>query len=250
MNNGNLKDNINSFLGSILNIFFPNRCLFCGSLVEEGSCICDRCISAIEIIETDFCKVCGASISKFDINKSCLQCDGLSFRFRKNESLSEFTGMVRRLIHEYKFNFRKSLSRLFSNLFIRYKKSYILNHDLLIPVPLSRLRFLERGFNQSNLIAEEIARAIPINYYGEILLRKGKSKPQSSIALLKERYSNLRDRFYVKDKFKGLINHSDVLILDDVLTTGATASLCAEALLSCGAKNVDVLSIARTVKEL
>jgi len=248
-----VRNYLNNILAPIFNIFFPNRCLFCGSLLEEGSCICDRCISIIEIIETDFCKVCGAPILEMDKNdvdlSSCFQCRSLIFSFRKNESLAIFSGIVRRLIHEYKFNRRRSLSKLFGNLLVKYKKEYILDHDLIVPMPLSVSRFSERGFNQSNLVAEEISKSIPVQYYGEVLDRKGKSKPQSSIYNLKERFSNLRDKFYVKKKYWNYINNSNILIIDDVVTTGATASVCADVLLKEGAKNVDILSIARAVKE-
>lgn len=238
-------------LMSIIDLIFPNSCCFCSEPLKESCCICSECQVGLELITKWYCKRCGAPLPagfKKHVDY-CSQCEDLKFVFGKNESLGVFTGKLRELIHLYKFNKRRSLYRFFSQLLIKHKRSFILAHDILIPVPLNRARYSERGFNQSFLIAREIARSSGITFYGSILNRRGKSNPQSSIASRNERLINISDEFTVKSKWEMTIAGRNVLLFDDVLTTGATVSVCTEVLYKRGVSNVDVLTIARSLME-
>ncbi|MGQ9616193.1 MAG: ComF family protein [Spirochaetota bacterium] len=157
--------------------------------------------------------------------------------------------MMRELIHHFKFGGRRSLFRVFSELLLVHKASYIREHDAIIPVPLSQARFRERGFNQSYMIGKTIATSTNIPFFGNILLRRGRSKPQSSIKSLRERRENLTDRFFLRKKGKEMVRGKSILLIDDVLTTGATASACARVLYPGGAVRVNLLSITRALRE-
>ena len=248
---GSMNSRLSGMILSITDLIFPNRCHFCSEPLIKRCCICNECQDDLELITKWYCSRCGAPLTAVFKKQrdNCSQCEDLIFTFGKNESLGVFTGKLRELIHLYKFNKRRSLYRFFSRLIIQNKRSFILSHDILIPVPLNRARYSERGFNQSFLIAREIAKAINMNFYGSILDRKGKSNPQSSIASRNERLINICDVFTVKNKWEKTIAGRNVLLFDDVLTTGATVSVCAEALYKSGANNVDVLTIARSLME-
>jgi len=157
--------------------------------------------------------------------------------------------MMRELIHHFKFGGRRSLFRVFSELSLVHKASYIREHDALVPVPLSQARFRERGFNQSYMIGRAIANSTDIPFFGNILLRRGKSKPQSSVTSLRERRENLTDRFFLKKGRQEIVRGKNILLIDDVLTTGATASACARVLNQGGAVKVNLLSMARALRE-
>jgi len=234
----------------LLNLLFPNKCHFCDAALKDGCCICSECLEDIEVIGENICTRCGAQLTGHtELNSHhCYQCRDLGFSFRKNESIGIFSGRLRKLIHSFKFEGRRSLFKTFTALSIVHKGSYIRSHDICIPVPLSRSRYLERGFNQSYLIAKAICKKIPVLFLGHSVVRKGRSSPQSSISSLKERLENLTDQFIVRKKAKGLVKDRNILLIDDVLTTGATASACARVLFDEGAKNVDLLTMARAVK--
>ena len=123
-----------------------------------------------------------------------------------------------------------------------------MGHDILISMPLSRSRYSERGFNQSYLIAREISKRAPITFYGNIVTRKGNAKPQSNIKTRKERLSNVTDLFIVKRKWRDFLFKKNILLFDDVLTTGATVSECAHSLYRANVRNVNILTLARALR--
>jgi ComF family protein len=178
----------------------------------------------------------------------CEQCRELKFDFRKNRSLGVFRGNLRILIHLYKFKGRRSLFRVFSHLSVTHMASYILSHDMIVPVPLSNRRYTQRGFNQSFLIGRDIAKKMPIPFSGDIMKRSGRARPQSSIESLHIRRINMTDNFEIAQRYRKLVSGKDMLLIDDVLTTGATASACARTLYYSGAGNVDLFSMARSIK--
>jgi ComF family protein len=245
-----IKETISMTAGSITALIFPNRCVFCGVTMEKGSCVCAECLEDLELIEAPFCGRCGAPLSdeKTAEANSCEQCTDLLIDFNKNESLGIFTGKLRELIHLYKFKQRKSLSKVFSHILLKHKKAYIASHDILIPMPLTGSRHSERGFNQSFRIAREISKNVEISFYGDIIKRKGKARPQSQVASRKERFSNVTDRFIVKNRCSGNLCDKNILLFDDVLTTGATASSCTRSLYKYRVKNINILTLARALK--
>jgi ComF family protein len=232
-------------------LLFPNRCVFCGTTLKEGSCICKGCFNGIELIEDPFCARCGAPARDAEAlqAENCEQCTDMIFDYNKNESLGIFTGNLRELIHLYKFNHRKSLSRVFSDMLVKHKKNYIVSHDVLMAMPLTSRRRNERGFNQAFRVAHEISKKVSIIFYGDIIERKGNSRPQSQIKARKERFSNVTDRFIVKERRTNDLREKNILLFDDVLTTGATASACARSLYQYNVKNIDILTLARALKE-
>lgn len=247
-----------SGMRSSINLFFPNRCIFCHNPLQSGSCICRNCLEEIPILGEDICSRCGAPLNYCEVSEKtvisenqdrCFHCRELDFDFQKNESLGVFDGMMRELIHHFKFGGRRSLFRVFSELSLVHKASYIREHDALVPVPLSQARFRERGFNQSYMIGRAIANSTDIPFFGNILLRRGKSKPQSSVTSLRERRENLTDRFFLKKGGQEIVRGKNILLIDDVLTTGATASACARVLNQGGAVKVNLLSMARALRE-
>jgi ComF family protein len=198
---------------------------------------------------TPFRRDADAAVAANGRGRGCPQCDDLRLAFERNESFGVFQGVLRELIHLYKFGKRRSLHRLFTELLVEAKMRFISGHDLIAPVPLARERALERGYNQSFLVAKGIAGKMSMPFYGEVLVRKGASKPQSGIRTRRERLQNVTDRIWVGKKAVDRVRGSSVLLLDDVFTTGATASECAKALMRKGARSVDLLTIARALVE-
>jgi ComF family protein len=235
-------------IGSSLSCLFPNRCFFCGAVLVGEACICPSCGSGMKPIPPDRCVRCGAPSTGTAGKpaKDCPQCREFDWSFSSNMSIFEFTGMTRDLVHQYKFRGRRSLHRFFADRALCVRE-YVLAHDVLVPVPLTPRRAAGRGFNQSELIARRIGRALAVPCLASTLKRRGTSPPQSGVPDLRTRVRNVRDQFFLRrsDAIRG----RSVLLVDDVLTTGATASACARVLLDGGARKVDLLTIARTVRK-
>ncbi len=239
---------------AILNTLLPNRCIFCYTPLAEGCCICKTCLDTLEYIGESRCERCGAPrpAGTGACSDACIHCEDVSFIFRKNESIGLFTGRMRKLIHHFKFEGRRSLGGVFADLSVSTgsgRKTYITDHDLLIPVPLAPARYDTRGYNQSFLIVRELSRRVHIPFLKNAVLRRGRSFPQSGIGRLRDRLDNMKDRFAVKRKETKYIKNLNILLVDDVLTSGATASACARVLLCAGARSVDLFTVARAVKE-
>jgi ComF family protein len=249
----------------LIGLLFPNRCVFCGSVLDTGRCVCGGCLLELELIDGPVCGRCGAPVKPAAPSViggripagsggsspavSCPQCEDLSFGFRINESMGIYTGKLRELIQHYKFHKRRLLWKTFAEILVAHKGEYIRRHELLVPVPLSRTRFSERGFNQCLLISSGIARRVGIPFHGEILRRKGDSMPQSSLRSREARLQNMKDRFVLRERWRYLLPGKNVLLFDDVMTTGATASSCAGALYGAGARHVDLLTLSRALVE-
>jgi len=234
----------------VLNLLLPNHCHFCGVSLSSGVCICETCSKSLEIIKDVVCTRCGSPLAPGTEQErnGCRQCAELTFLFGRNVSLGIFDGYLRRLIHLYKFEGRRSLHRFFAASLLAHRRAYIDGVDLIVPVPLSRIRFAERGFNQSSLLARSVARNVHAGLIGNVLSRMGNAAPQSSVSSQQERVTNLTDRFSVRSRFTGSLEGKRILLIDDVLTTGVTASACSRALLEAGALSVDVLTLARSLK--
>ena len=244
------------FLEPVLGAFFPNRCIICDTFIDSGCCICERCERDIEIVYPPFCPRCGAPGRGRAPGRGgdkpegmCIQCKDLRFSFAKAESLGVYRGILRELIHQYKFEKRRGLARKFASLIIQHKRGFVEQHTVIVPVPLTLQRLSERGFNQASLVAGRIAGPSGILLLDHCLKRRGSSKPQSRFSMVSERQANLKDRFSVRERYRDAVRGQAVLVFDDVFTTGATSSACAEALKRAGAQSIDLLTIARAVKE-
>jgi ComF family protein len=155
----------------------------------------------------------------------------------------EYSGLARNAIHSLKYKNNIALGYFFSK-----KLCHIIEHaawdfDLVIPVPLSSKHFRERGFNQSALIARPLAHLLRKKYAGRILYRIRETKSQVNLTA-EERHVNVKGAFWGNP---AKLNGRTVLLVDDVITTGATMENCVTALLASGAKKVYCISVARVI---
>ena len=151
---------------------------------------------------------------------------------------------MKNLIHQFKFGQKTMLRHLFSELmasFIRSNYFDIRQFDHLVPIPLSATRLRERGFNQSQLLAELISREFKVPLSTAVLSRI-KNTSSQSLLHQKERWTNIKGAFRIKNQFHTI--GKNILLIDDLLTTGATSSEAALIIKNAGAKRVGVLTLA------
>ncbi len=205
-----------SFLEKLLNVIFPIQCGICGKL---GSSICDECYKILK---------------KYEIRK---QYEDIFFAYR-------YEGIVRSLIIKYKFNDKSYLYKTFSEILLKNKNlcKFLKSYDIILPVPLHKKRLQERGYNQADLIAKEIAKNSGLIYYKNVLVKNKNIKPQS-IKNVQDRMNDVLGIYEVRNA--DLLKNKDILIFDDIYTTGSTANECKKELLKSGANKVGILVLAK-----
>lgn len=233
-------------LQKIINFLYPNYCANCGKLLNEQdpNCFCVECWKKINIIKGETCKKCGKSV--ITPEGICNECRKIKkFYYDKIKVIGIYEDILKQAIHLYKYKGRWKLGVDFFNLIVDYvEPQYIIHNDIIIPVPLSKEKLYKRGFSQTLHISKEIGRYYNLPVYSNILLKYKDTPPQSTLSREK-RLKNLEHSFKVKHKEK--IYNKNILLFDDVYTTGATVRECSKVLKENGAKRINVLTIARGI---
>ncbi len=227
----------------ILDVLFPSFCLNCQ---KEGSYLCQDCRSLIEVASVSHCPFCRPPKIVFD-GKTCPAC-------RRSRELNGLFNaapyqnfIIKRLISQFKYPpYVKSLSRTLSSLIIEYFQSLEqqLNtvNAVLIPVPLTKKKLKQRGFNQSELIAKELSSFWKIPLISDCLLKTKETLPQIELSG-REREKNIKGAFLCENTVA--VKGKKVYLIDDVFTTGSTMEECALTLKRAGAKEVWGIVVAR-----
>ena len=217
---------IKNFIKNIFGIVFPNHCIICGNMIESEKMnyICINCINKkLNYIHADDyirCEKCGRLIE--DKNKTCA-CKYEDIYFDECKSMLYYKGITIDLIHKMKFAHRYLICKDFGAILSFYYKDYIKKFDAITFVPLGKNRFLERGYNQSEIIAKTISKILNIKLIENIISRKKETYPLSMIKDKELRKSTIKDAFKINKNFKINLNEKiNLLIIDDVFTTGAT----------------------------
>ncbi len=237
------------FIERLLQFFIPSQCPLCDKfLSEDGKGICTDCLSEIYWIKPPFCSICGTPyVSNVSGDHPCGGCLKKRRYFSMARSIGAYEGSLREAIHRWKYEGKTSLTPYFGQWMVEGLSHYWnpKELDLLIPVPLHKHRLRDRGFNQALLLVKEIHSQIGIPYLKRALRKRKPTPPQVDLNGL-ERERGVKGAFEITERDK--IVEKSILLIDDVYTTGATVNECAKILLEGGAKRVDVLTLARTVK--
>ncbi|MFQ5852473.1 MAG: double zinc ribbon domain-containing protein [Candidatus Binatia bacterium] len=241
--------------GSLLDWLFPPRCRFCREMISgqgEG-CFCQTCREKIRLVSHPLCTTCGQPFldsSGWDhLCRECLVRPSSFLRARAwacypREEDEEHP--LRQVVQQFKYGRRVALGRPLGRLMAQGCYGFFPGSSLacIIPVPLHPKRLRWRGFNQAVILGREVSRLWQIPMDPFILLRSRETQPQTQLPE-EDRRNNVRGAFSV-DPEKS-VRGKAVLLLDDVYTSGATVNECSRALIHSGAKEVHVLTLARTV---
>lgn len=227
-----------SLISHLSNILYPARCPLCGNNpdVFTHSPVCGSCWSGIRRYTGPSCRVCALPFTS-EHARVCGQCLKKPPPFSRVITYGLYEGIIREAINQFKFHGLRRLSDPLGNLLLGFDLPAV---DGVVPVPLTIRRLRERGFNQSLLIARIIAKKIRVPLLMDVLVKKKETPPQIGLTA-RERLLNLRNAFAVKGNVKGL----RLLLVDDVMTTGATVTECSEQLMKSDAEEVIVLTLAR-----
>jgi len=227
---------LKGFSHFVLNLLFPPFCLGCG---REGEFICFHCRPSLPYLQPPLCPRCGAPLPI----EPCL-CKGTKWEIEGIRSPFRFEGLIRDAIHQFKYQNLKTLAPPLAALLEEYLHFHPLPIEVIIPVPLHPKRLRQRGYNQAELLAGELAKLTRLPLMKQSLRRKRDTPPQIQATSAEERRANVADAFTCQD---GQIQGKQVLLIDDVCTTGATLDACAKALKVSGATLVWGLTLAREI---
>ena len=235
---------------AFLDVVFPPSCMACGAATGETSGLCGSCWRRMRFIEAPFCPRLGLPFAQ-DLGEGLLSAEALAHPpvFRRARAVVRFAdGPERLLVHRLKYGDRTELARPLGRWMARSGAELVADADLIIPVPLHRLRLLKRRFNQAAALASEIARATGVRC-DPLVLRRVKATASQVGMTRSQRQDNMQGAFRVADAGRLQVEGRTLLLVDDVLTTGATLNAAARALLRAGAQAVDVLVFAQVVTE-
>ncbi len=231
------------FFSGALETLLPLPCPLCGKGVPfDGTpnMFCGECMKRMPMIRGKVCRTCGAEID--GIFESCSECmNHPKPPWTRAYALFRYTDEVLDCIHLFKYQGRTELARPLGRLAAGLADAESPRYDCIVPVPLHWRRFLKRGYNQSALFARQLGGHLGIPVRG--LLRRVRHTKQQAFLTKNERNSNIAGAFSISDST--VAEMCSILLVDDVMTTGATLREAAGVLLENGAERVDVLVIAR-----
>jgi competence protein ComFC len=218
-----------------IDLVYPPLCAGCGS---KGVRWCPTCQQGIRFVTPPVCECCGR---EQDTTGLCPWCKSSRPHFTSLRSWGYFEGPLREAVHALKYRRDLGLGEVLSRALIHILGEAVWPVDLIVPVPLGVARLKERGYNQSGLIARPLAWETGLRYSPRALARVRETRTQVGLSL-DQRKENVRGAFQASSN---LVAGRNVLLVDDVMTTGSTLEACAVALLQAGAMKVYGLTLAR-----
>jgi len=250
-------------LESLARLAYPEQCLLCGQpLGVDYRHVCAACSERLPWIGPHACPVCGEQVGEYAAtDKGCAECRGHAFQFERAVAPFRYEGRVRELILQFKYGRRPSLAYALGDLLGDFLAQGGLSQevDALAPVPLHWRRRFARGFNQARLIALEVGQRFSLPVLTGLLCRRVSTRSQTTFSRTQRR-TNVRGAFVIAGsetdanplrrllarlKRPPSVQGLRLLLIDDVLTTGSTASECARILRNAGATRVLVATLAR-----
>jgi ComF family protein len=237
---------------ALVSLIFPAGCRICGELLADSRRvpICRDCLASFERVPAACCEVCGCPLSRppgEEQTRLCPACREKTYAFDCARSFAIYQGPLVQAILLLKFEQIEPLGSWFAERLAELVQNEAdkLAADVVVPVPLHRQRERERGYNQAALISKPLAKRLRLPHKAVLLMRT-RARPDKRILSLEERWESVRGAFAARPGSQ--VDTLRVLLVDDVLTTGATLDACARALREAGAKSVVALTVARAVR--
>jgi ComF family protein len=239
----------------LVHVILPQHCYHCGQLLAAAGWrgFCDGCWSLIRLIKPPYCSCCGEPFRSpialtYSPDYRCGACRTQPPPFAHARAIGHYQGPLRQAIHLLKYDGKLRLKGPLLQLAIAHFDSHfpVTSFDAILPVPLHRQRLMQREFNQAAVLAQGLARYLNVPVLERLLVRVRSTRPQVELSG-GERRQNVKQAFAVTNP--AVLVDKLVLVVDDVLTTGATLGEVARVLKVAGARQVDVFALARVVRD-
>ncbi len=240
-----------------LDLVLPNRCVGCGDVIGADGALCAGCFRALEFVAEPCCATCGITFAyemagpatgglADDDAAVCGACAARPPAFHAARAALVYNDLARKLVVGFKHADQTHLVAALAGWVEQAASTLIGRADVLVPVPLHRRRLFARRFNQSALLAARLSRSTAVPWLPDVLVRVRATPSQGHLNAVQRR-RNVRRAFQVRAARREAIAGAHVLLIDDVLTTGATLDACAETLLAAGAARVEAATVARVI---
>lgn len=208
---------------NLLDILFPKICLNCGKYGKNY--------------------LCSSCFDKMDLRFKIFPISKKSYNFLIY--LGKYKEEIRKRLLEFKFYNKAYINEYFLEFLIKDKNicDFLNKFDIIIPVPMHKDKKLRRGYNQTEIFAKNLSKKLNLGYEDDVLIKFKENKTQS-LLLPNERTKNVRDVFRIKNSFK--LKNKNIILVDDIFTTGATVNVCSSLLKKSGASEIIILVIAKS----
>lgn len=234
------------YTNAFLDLIYPSKtiCYVCGGMLEKDAkySLCNNCYNNLPFIPEHHCTKCGTLLRMIEDGPICQQCKNTNYYFDRAISIVKYEKDVKTLIYKLKYSNHTYLATTIGCIMADKLKQEGIEADIIIPVPLYKRKEKERGFNQAILISKYMAEKANISLNTDVLLRIKNTKVMHNLTR-RERLENVDGAFEVINR--EIIANKDVLLVDDIFTTGSTVNSCSKELIDSGAKSVTVLTFAR-----
>lgn len=238
---GTLNYHVSRLTAVLLSGLYPSSCPVCHKPSDKHlySPVCKDCWDSIRKYTGPACNICAAPLVS-EYSATCGECLLHKPDFSSVQNFGIYSDTLREAIHILKFSGLKRLAKPLGRFLSELRMP---EADGIVPVPLTKKALRQRGFNQTLLLARVLSKSCGIPVHMDLLYKKKETLPQIGLGA-KERITNIKNAYEVNGDIKGLT----LILLDDVMTTGATARECSKTLIKAGAKEVTVVTLARPAR--
>lgn len=244
-----LEEWTNGWMMTVADFLWPPVCPSCSKGVGTHGRLCAACWDAMTFISAPQCDVCGVPFPyALEPEAQCGECLRNRPPYRRARAALAYDAASKDMILAFKHADRTDLAEPITALMARVAGPFLKDVDLVIPVPLHYRRLVSRRYNQSAMLAQRLARMYGVWYAPLILLRQKSTETQGGKSRAARR-RNVQGAFRVAEEYRSNLRDRRVLLVDDVMTTGATVEGCTRALLRSGAASVDVITFSRVLRQ-
>lgn len=233
----------------LLDTIYPPRCLVCSQVTEASPGLCAACWRDVTFISGTICECCGMPVpgEGQESDVLCDSCVAAPPAWDSGRGSFLYDGAGRRIVLALKHGDRLDMVPQLAQWMLRAGEALVRDADIIAPVPLHWLRFFRRRYNQSAELARQLARLADKEFAPDLLVRTRATGTQNGLGRA-ARHANVDDAFALHRRWRERVRQMRVLLVDDVMTSGATLSACAEACRGAGAAHVDVCVLARVAQ--
>jgi ComF family protein len=232
----------------VLDTALPPRCLACGTIVADAGTLCASCWPGVDFIAAPMCACCGLPLTAAvgGDHLLCGNCLAMRPPWRRARAVFRYRGVGRELVIAFKHGDRLDAAPTLARWLSRAGAELLVDSDVIVPVPLHRRRLFARRYNQSAVLALALGKLTGTAVAVDALARV---RPTPSQGGLDRRGRAANVRGAIKVSRRATVKGRRIVLIDDVLTTGATVGVCARVLLRAGAISVDILTLSRVTRE-
>lgn len=235
-----LKQTVFRAVVRLLEFFYPPHCPGCDKLLAPGDSVCADCFNAIRLVKEPVCKRCGKPMRN-ERREYCADCFGKEHKYRQGKAVFIYEGKMKQSMYRFKYSNKREYALFYAAEAAKLYGDWVKRNkiEVIVPIPMYPGKKRRRGYNQAEVFAKALGRELGIKVDGGLVKRVRDTTPQKELND-KERRCNLKNAFQF---VPNIVKYKEILLVDDIYTTGSTMDAVAEVLLLAGVKNIYFICI-------